>query len=178
MNIVYLILSALVILLFAAWLIRRGRAEYADVKEKLRSINELSMSQAREQAVVLLGLEKLFVVSKSEIVGGGALSGHFPQSIIEMQLRCTTIRSAGAPFIDLDLSAIQESSMKEGFFRLGKGMESSDTEYELCFLPNEDSIYEVFADGEIDQEFGKYASIYHLIIAVAQEESLVSSRRG
>jgi hypothetical protein len=147
MSIIYLILLALAILLFTAWLIRKGRAEHADVKEKLLAINALSMSDASEQAMALLRVEQLFVVSKFEIVDGGAFSELLPKTIAEMRLHYTTIRSTESPFIDLDLTAIQESSMKQGFLRLGKGMESSDTEYELCVLPREDHIYEVFANG-------------------------------
>jgi len=183
MHFAYIILLALIIVLVVAWLVGRGRVENRAIKDRLRAINGLPIDEARKKAMDLLDAKHLFLVSSVEPVIDARFTEPLPRTVAELARRYATIRMTAPPFINLDLNAIQKSKAKERFLRLGKGAESSDTEYELCVLPDEEFVYEVFADGEIDNDFGRYTSVFHLIIAAAEEQSMTlktgrSNRQG
>ena len=48
-------------------------------------------------------------------------------------------------------------------------MEGTDLEGELAVQPQSETVFELYPNDEIDPRFGTYESIYHCLIAVADE---------
>jgi hypothetical protein len=149
-------------------MINRGRREYDSIKSELRKINEIPLDMAMAEALALLDRGEPFVVVKN--TNSNQKDFLLPPAIVELANKFSTITMIKPPFVNIDFNEIKHSNWNKDFLVIGKGMESSDVEYELCVLPEGNEVYEIAQDGQIDVDFGRYASVYHWVVAVDSEQ--------
>lgn len=167
MNIIFLIVPILIILLITSVMIKKGRHEYDLIKDELRTINAMPLDRAKSSALVLLKDANLFSVV--EVQGSKPVQAQLPQTILDLSEKYSTLSTSRHPYVIINFDEIDFSDRGKNLLVIGRGMEESDVEYELCVAPNNDEVYEVPKDGNIDLNFGRYSTIYHWILAVAHE---------
>lgn len=167
MEIIFLVLPALMILTALKFFINKGLSEYDVLRDQLRSINEIPMSDAKLAAYELIKKSELFLTETGNCYDLNSFS--VSPGINELASKYSRISVNNSPFVSIDFSALRYSKWNKDFLVIGKGMEYSDVEYEVCVRKNDETIYEVASDGTTDDVFGKYTSIYHWMIAVSKE---------
>ncbi|MGE0333523.1 MAG: hypothetical protein AB7P37_22815 [Ramlibacter sp.] len=170
MQISFFLLPVMLIIFLVWWATRKSQAENDELSGRLEMINAISMDEARKQALGYLQNSSLFSV-QTNVSETDGLSENLPQTVIDLAKHYSAIQLLAPPFVDLNFRKIENSKSRIDFSCIGIGMESSDVRYELCVVKDEEFVYEIFPSGEIDEKFGRYASIYHLIVALAQEAS-------
>ena len=66
-------------------------------------------------------------------------------------------------------AVIASSALRPDFLRIGSVAAGTDVEGEIVARPNEETIYELYPNEPPDPTFGTYRSIYHWILAMAEE---------
>ena len=162
------------ILMFAVgWLIvrlltARGAAEYRREAEKLQRTSQLSARDAAARAALLLADGELFHCIESSLNDTATLEGLAPE-IASLFARYETIELLKAPWAIVSRSEIGYSAQKQGFLRIGSISVGTDVEGEIAVRRGEEAIYELHPNEAPDPTFGTHRSIYHWIVAVAEE---------
>ena len=150
------------------WLTRRGTAEYRREAEKLDKIASDSISEAALKALPLLSDTALFRSVESSSAENGALHALAPELKKVLQ-RYETVESNAGSHSAISRSAIASSELNPGYLRIGSVAPGTDVEGEIVVRPGEETIYELYPNELLDPTFGTYRSIYHWILATAEE---------
>ncbi|HQR72822.1 MAG TPA: hypothetical protein PLE54_19660 [Burkholderiaceae bacterium] len=153
--------------------VRRGKSEYAKSAKHLRRVANLSLAEAKDLALVLLGDSRYFKteLATSREIGTVGLA----REARDLLARYDRIESARGPNVRIAWSDFGPAASNQRYTRIGRGMEGSDVEFELCMLADEEPLYELYPGEEPDPVFGTYQSVYHWIVAVADEAGHRSS---
>ena len=154
--------------LFVRWLTARGTAEYRQEAAKLEQISSLSLQEAASKAVSLLSDGKLFRYAESPIADEGSLDALAPE-IRKLLGRYEAIEVVKGPRASVARSSIGASEHKPGFLRIGSVATATDAEGEIAVRPGDETVYELYAQEAPDPVFGTYKTIYHWLIAMAEE---------
>jgi hypothetical protein len=150
------------------WLTRRGAAEYRRDAEKLERIASDSISEAALKALPLLADAALFRSVESSLADNGALQALAPELRKVLQ-RYELVESNAGSHASISRSAIGLSDLNPGYLRIGSVAPGTDVEGEIVVRPGEETIYELYPNEPPDPTFGTYRSIYHWILATAEE---------
>lgn len=160
--------------LFTLWLIRKGRAEYRVQASELREIASIPVAEAESLAVELLTNRRLFKcveAPNNETFDPNELA----EGLKRLFSRYRLIETTAGPKARIDRGMINVSTLRRNYIRIGRGMEGTDVEYEICTLPKEEEVYEIYPRELPDPVFGKYRSVYHWILAASKEGGNSSS---
>jgi len=150
------------------WLTRRGAEEYCREAEKLEKIASQSISEAAEKALPLLADAVLFRSVESSSGDDDSLQALAPE-LRKVFRRYEIVESNVGSQASVSRSAIGASALKSGFLRIGSVETGTDVQGEIAVRPGEETIYELYSDEAPDPTFGTYRSIYHWILATAEE---------
>lgn len=147
-------------------LIRKGRVERAGLATKLEAIEAMPLELAKRESSVLLGDPTRFRCVVAQIDGSRAANS-LPPLLTEFFESFDSVLSLSGERARIDRSLVS-SHAKPGFVVVGRGMEGTDTEYELGIRDAEDRIYVLYPNEPVDPKFGSYSSIYHWVVAAAR----------
>jgi len=160
------IVSAIWLLIW--WLIRRGRAEYRLQATALEDIAALSFEEAESRALALLSDENLFRCVEASSKESDLLAP-LADGLRRLFERFACVESVRGSRARLARNLIGTSSVQSAFLRIGRGMEGTDSEFEIGVRTKQESIYELYPNESPDPTFGTYRSVYHWILATASE---------
>lgn len=172
-----LALCIFVILMFGVgWLavrllIRKGAAEYRRDAENLARISSLSVRDAATEAWPLLSESDMFQITQATSRGEVDLNIFAPELRSVLQ-RYELLQSTMGSRAQIGRAFITPSTLKEGFVRIGLVAEGTDVAGEISVRPADETIYELYPNESPDPVFGIYRSIYHWILAMAEERNL------
>jgi hypothetical protein len=158
-----------VAMLAVRWLLARGAAEYRRAAEELERVSSLSVQEAAVKARALLSDPTVFHVVPAAARDSATLQQLAPQ-LRNVLAEYETIELLKEPRAILERSALGPSEFKQRFVRIGRAAEGSDAETEVIVRPGEETVYELAKGEEIDPTSGTFKSVYHWLIAIAQEE--------
>lgn len=167
-------IAAFVGLMFVAgwlavrWLTARGTAEYRRDAMKLETISSLSLQQAKASAIGLLSDPRIFQCAESPIADERSLEGLAPE-VRELLKRYATIELVKGPRAAVMRTSLGPSGRRPGFLRIGSIAAATDVAGDLGVKPGDETIYELYTDEAPDPTFGTYKSIYHWLLAMAEE---------
>ena len=171
--------SAIWIVIFAAvmfgagllgvrWLTRRGAAELRREAEKLERIASEPINDAALKALALLSDGALLRSIESSYRGDDSLELLAPE-LRRILLRYETIEVNTGSHATVTRTAIAPSALQPGFLRIGSVAAGTDVEGEIVVRSGDETIYELYPNEPPDPTFGTYRSIYHWILAMAEE---------
>jgi hypothetical protein len=146
------------------WLTELGAREYRQEAEKLGQINSLPDPAAATRATILLQDASIFrqlQVSDADNEFVQALAPEL-RGFLQRYGRIEVLRG---PEASVCRSWTGPSVHKEGFLRIGVCRGDG----EIAVRPDEEAIYELYSNDEIDATFGTYKSVYHWALAMAME---------
>jgi hypothetical protein len=147
-------------------LVRRGTQEYRRDARSLEEIAALSIETAAEKAIPLLKEPSLFTTIERE---GREVDGQLGTHLRRLLRRYQQIESNSGSRPVLSRDAVGPSAITPGFLRVGSVGVGTDVEGELAIRAGEEAIYELYAGEAPDPVFGTYRSVYHWILASAEE---------
>lgn len=151
-------------------LIYQGRSEYRSTSQTLASVNALPLRVAEEQALALLQNPDKFANIKAEGANERALAV-FPSALRRFFSQYARVESKSAAGAYVDQKVIAPSALRPEYTVIGHGMQHTDLAYELAVLPDDERIYELDAAERPDPAVGTYATIFHWVIACANEKA-------
>ena len=149
-------------------LARRQAADYRRDAAKLERISALSLEEAASRAASLLSDGRLFRVVEAPPDDDAALQSLAPE-LRNIFRRYESIELVQVPWAHVARASLGPSVHQPGFLRIGDVASGTDVEGEIAVRPGEEAIYEVHADEAPDPKLGTHRSIYHWLIATAQE---------
>ena len=152
-----------------SWLIRRGRVEYQTQAAVLERISALSIQEAERRALALLNDEKLFRCVEASIAASTSVMP-LAEGVQRLFARYASVETVGGPKALIDRDLIKPSALRPEFICIGRGMEGTDVEFELGVRARQEPVYEIYSGESPDPTFGTYSSVYHWIVAVANED--------
>lgn len=150
------------------WMTRRAFTEYGRAAQRLERISSLSIADAESRALSLLQDPTVFECVEAE-TADETLVGDLAPELRKVLQHYATIGSTTGARAQLERSSIGDSKLKPGFVRIGSVAAQTDIEGELAVRRGEETIYEVYPNEAIDPNFGVYRSVYHWILAMAEE---------
>ena len=149
-------------------LTRRAAAEYRRDAEKLEEIAGLSIGEAASKALPLLSNVALFRVVES-VPERAALRHDLGPELTKVLQRFERIEANGGAGAFVARSAVGPSVLNPGYLRIGMVAAATDMEGEIGVRAGDEIIYELYRHEPPDPVFGTYRSIYHWILAMAEE---------
>lgn len=177
MGILIAVSIALAIICAVILFVRIGAREYDAQALQLQELNAQGISVAKERALRLLDDKEVFVTARTNSKSN-PLTEELSAEIQEVFSRYGCVRAVSGPASFIDPKIVKRSTMTPSLFIIGRGMEGSDTEFDLCTDPNSGSVHECYEGEDIDVKHGSYASIYHWIIATATESKQTGTRNS
>jgi hypothetical protein len=154
--------------LVVRWFVRRGTAEYRREAELLATISALPTPDAASQAMKLLSQGGPFRCVESPAHDPAQLELLAPEQRAVLG-RFESVALVGGSAASVGRSFLGSSAIKPGFIRIGLVAPSTDVEGEISVRAGEETIFELYAGEEPDAVFGTYRSIYHWVLATAEE---------
>ena len=151
-----------------ARLIDTGAQGYRDEAERLAQISSLSLPEAAEKALPMLLDNRLFRLIERANAEQAQLKALAPElrGFLGRYERVDLIK---APFASVSRSLVTASVMYPGYLRIGYVEAGTDVEGEVAVRPGREDVYELH-EGELpDPVHGTHKSIYHWLLAVANE---------
>lgn len=126
------------------------------------------MSEAALKALPLLSDAALFRSVESPSLDDRTLRALAPELRKVLQ-RYETVESHAGSHALISRSAIASSELNPSYLRIGSVAPGTDVQGEIAVRPGEEAIYELYPNELPDPTFGTYRSIYHWILATADE---------
>jgi|SRR4051812_37743545 len=156
-----------------AWLLIKWLAPGTGARRReaarLERIAALSVEQAAIQAHALLSDPTVFRVVEIPATNTAALERLAPHQRSIFQ-RYETIELLRPPWLKLSRLSIGPSARIKELLSIGVIAEATDMAAEVAVRPGEEGIYELYSDEPSDAS-GVHKSLYHFLIAVAQEST-------
>jgi hypothetical protein len=150
-------------------LVGRGRADYRRHASRLERIAALSLPEATVEARALLADPELFRLSAVPPGNATDLDQLAPElrGLFQQYDSIEILKGAGAL---LQRSVIGPAEHGKGFTRIGKVAEATDVEGEVAVKPGAETVYVLHPGEPPDPVFGMHRSVYHWLIAAAEEQ--------
>ena len=150
-----------------SWFRGKSQAEIREEARLIQRINAIPIRQAATQALALLADTSLFRCVEPVATDEQALTVLAPE--LQSIFKRYELIEVGTGWAFVGRSSIEQSALQPDFTRIGLVAVGTEGEGEICVRAGNETVFELHSDG-IDPALGVYDSIYHWIIAIAEEE--------
>ncbi|MEJ5251738.1 MAG: hypothetical protein HPY54_10760 [Chthonomonadetes bacterium] len=142
------------------------RVESQRWQAQKQRIAQLSVEQAREEALQVLRDERVFRLVPSSGPRDAQILAQLPADVQELAVQYDRIELAGTEdplrgADGLDFSRITPAELREGYWRIGQLAPDTDIYTEVGVRPGEEGVYELCSELE---KVERFSSVYHWIL--------------
>ena len=167
---------AVCLLLPLFWLLRLGRVDYQDRASKLADVNRLPLIEAEKRARSLLEDSETYHCIASTSVRWDGDPG-LPEALKRLFMQYERVEASVQPGLVLDRNLLEHLTAPRNVLVIGHGLHGADIEFDIGVYPLHEEVIEFHSGEAPDRKFGTYTSVFHLLLAAAQSNRIVSVRQ-